>query len=233
MRKAANEESSKMKKERLAKVLARAGVASRRESERLILDGIVSVNHERVTEVTTFVDDADVIHIDGKKVQTDIQPKLWLYHKPKGLMTTHYDPQGRTTVFEDIDVGERVISIGRLDLSTEGLLLLTNYGPWARELEMSDEPRVYKVRVFGEIDERKLSRLRQPFTIDGIHYQRFHIEQIGEKWLKITLREGKNREIRKAMEFIGLTVSRLIRIAYGKHQLGDLDVSRVRLVETK
>ncbi|USO02205.1 MAG: rRNA pseudouridine synthase [Alphaproteobacteria bacterium] len=214
-------------KERLAKVLARAGVASRREAERLILEGVVSVNNERVNTVTTFVDGSDVIHVNGKKISIDVEPKLWLYHKPKGLITTHKDPQGRPTVFEDIDVGERVISVGRLDLNTEGLLLLTNYGPWARELEMSDLPRVYKVRFFGDVTEKKLDILRRPFVIEGVRYQPFQVERAGDKWLKIIIHEGKNREIRRALEFIGLQVSRLIRVSYGPYELGSLKLHEV------
>ena len=221
-------------KERLAKVLAHAGVASRRKAEELILKGHVFVNGQVIQEVAFHVDkEKDIILVDGNPIKKEITPKLWLYHKPKGMMTTHHDPLKRPTVFFDIQnkIDERVISIGRLDFNTEGLLLLTNYGPIARQLEKSDLKRIYKVRFFGQCDEEKLNKLRKPFTIEGIHYQAFDIQRIDDKWLQITIQEGKNREIRKALAYIGLQVSRLIRISYGPYQLGNLKPSHIQEVE--
>lgn len=222
----------KNQKERLAKIMARSGVCSRRDAEKLILQGVVTVNDQLVHEVTTFVDpQQDVIVVQGQLINTNVIPKLWMYHKPRGLITTHRDPQGRPTVFDYIDVGERVVSVGRLDLNTEGLLLLTNHGPAARELELPGLPRVYKVRFFGELDQRQLALIQKPFTIDGIHYQAFNIKQMADKWLQITIHEGKNREIRKALTYIGLQVSRLIRVQYGPYMLGDLKPEYTRRID--
>lgn len=215
-----------MEQERLAKVISRAGVCSRREAERLIIAGEVFVNDSCIKECATFVTSKDIISVAGKVIQSSgVEPKLWIYHKPKGIITTHSDPQGRVTVFEAVkDIGERVISVGRLDYNTEGLLLLTNYGPWARYLEHPKNKlkRVYKVRVFGHIVEENLDKLRKPFTFKHIRYQPFNIKRLDHKWLEVTIYEGKNREIRNAMESIGLKVARLIRIIYGEYKLGVL-----------
>ena len=216
--------------ERLAKVLAHAGIASRRKAETLILQGRIYVNDQVIQDVAFHVDkDKDQITLDGIPIKKDIVPKLWLYHKPKGLMTTHHDPFNRPTVFEEVQkhIPERLISVGRLDFNTEGLLLMTNYGPLARQLEKSQLKRVYKVKFFGPYHEKAFAQIKKNFTIEGVHYQAFEIEKTADKWLHITICEGKNREIRKALAYVGVQVSRLIRIAYGPYHLGSLQPSQI------
>ena len=157
--------------------------------------------------------------------------KLWIYHKPKNVITTHSDPEGRTTVFETItEIDEDVISVGRLDFNTEGLLLITNAGYLAHALERCDWPRYYRARVFGEITKEKLNYLRQPFSIGSVKYKPFEIRQTEKKWLDIIIREGKNREIRKAMECIGLQVSRLMRLSFGPFSLENLAPEKIKRV---
>lgn len=227
--------------QRIAKVLARAGVCSRRDAEKWILEGRVSVDGVTLTTPATLVTDASKIVVDGYTVASPEEPRLWCYYKPVGYLTTHKDPQGRLTVFEDLSRFRlpRLISIGRLDINSEGLLLLTNDGALSRyaELPSTKWPRRYHVRVFGTIDKKQLLSLENGITIDGIHYGQIEVE-FGEQkgantWISMTLYEGKNREIRKVMEHFNLKVNRLIRDSYGPFSLMDLKPGEITEVPRK
>ncbi|MDQ2105383.1 pseudouridine synthase, partial [Azospirillum sp. C340-1] len=223
--------------ERIAKRLARAGLCSRRDAERWIADGRVAVNGTTLDSPACVVRPGDVVQVDGKVIPEPEPARLWRYHKPSGLVTTARDEKGRATVFERLPADmPRVISIGRLDLTTEGLLLLTNDGELARFLELpaTGWTRRYRVRVFGEVDEKRLAELEKGPTIEGVKYG--PIEAVLDRiqgrnaWLTVSLKEGKNREIRKVMEALGLQVNRLIRVAYGPFQLGKLEEGAVEEV---
>ena len=208
--------------DRIAKVLARAGIASRREAERMIAEGRVTVNGEVIDRAALNVTDADKITVDGNLVGAPEKPRLWLYHKPTGLVTTTKDEQGRPTIFDDLPEDlPRVMTVGRLDLNSEGLLLLTNDGGIKRKLELPSTGwlRRYRVRVNGRPTDDKLTPLREGITVDGQHFQPMIVsldrQQGANAWLTVALREGKNREIRRAMSDIGLQVNRLIRVSYG------------------
>jgi len=215
--------------ERIAKYLARAGIASRREAERLIEQGVVSVNGEILSTPAFKVTPEMDIRVDGTRVGAPEAPRLWRYHKPAGLVTTHKDPQGRTTVFEAL-AGRlpRVISVGRLDLNTEGLLLLTNSGALSRRLELPSTgwTRRYRVRAYGKASQRDLDTLKDGVFIDGIQYGPVNAKldqyQGGNIWITLAINEGKNREVRHLMRYLDLHVNRLIRTAYGPFQLGKL-----------
>jgi 23S rRNA pseudouridine2605 synthase len=227
--------------ERVAKALARAGVASRREVERLIAAGRVMLNGEVLSTPAVKVDVGDVLTVDGRVVGAAEPARLWRYHKPVGLVTTHSDPKGRPTVFEHLPRGlPRVISVGRLDLNSEGLLLLTNDGGLARSLELpsSGLARRYRARARGQVTQEALdNRLRDGLTVDGVVYGPVQARlepKTGEgvnRWIALSLAEGKNREVRKVLEALGLSVNRLIRVAYGPHQLGDLKPGEVAEVD--
>jgi 23S rRNA pseudouridine2605 synthase len=228
--------------ERIAKVLARAGVASRREVERLIAAGRVSVNGAPLTTPAVKIAPSDRVTLDGRPVKAAEPTRVFRYHKPPGLMATHHDPQGRPTVFEALPKQlPRLISVGRLDLNSEGLLLLTNDGELARRLELpsSGLVRRYRARARGRIDAARLARLADGITVDGIRYgpieaelESGHEEGGANQWIAISLAEGKNREVRKVLEALGLTVNRLIRIAYGPYELGSLARGEVQEATT-
>lgn len=229
--------------ERIAKVMARAGLCSRREAERWIESGRVQVNGATLESAACVVTGKDKIVIDGKPLQSAEKTRLFLYHKPAGLVTSARDEKGRATVFDKLPEGlPRLISIGRLDLNTEGLLLLTNDGELSRYLELpaTGLVRRYRVRVRGRVDERKLEKLKNGIVHEGIKYGRIDAEIDGHReqassniWLIVSLQEGKNREVRNAMAAIGLQTSRLIRLSYGSFQLGNLPKSEVREVPEK
>jgi len=226
--------------DRIAKVLARAGVCSRREAERLIAAGRVSVNGETLTSPAVNVTPDDAVAVDGEPLPERDTVRLWRYHKPTGLVTTHRDPQGRATVFDSLpDALPRVISVGRLDLNSEGLLLLTNDGGLARQLEhpSSGWTRRYRVRVHGRVDEAKLAALVDGVTVEGVSYgpvkATLERQQGANAWLLVTLTEGKNREVRRIMEHLGYPVSRLIRVSYGPFHLGRLERGAVEEVPQK
>lgn len=228
------------KKERIAKIMASAGLCSRRDAEKWILDGRVKVNGVVLTTPAFTVSEEDVILVDGKPIAEKQERRLWCYHKPTGLVTTHKDPQGRPTVFASLPKYlPRVISVGRLDLNSEGLLLLTTDGALARELEHPSKgwKRKYRVRIHGTLTPEIQKRLAKSVTIQGIRYAPCEavVEQVKgtNTWISITLTEGKNREIRKLMAFFGLEVTRLIRISYGPFQLGNLEKGEVREVSKK
>ncbi|MGO4674010.1 pseudouridine synthase [Bosea sp. 2YAB26] len=226
--------------ERIAKVMARAGVASRRDCEAMIAEGRVSVNGKVIESPALDVGPSDVILVDGEPLPARERTRLWLYHKPRGLVTTNHDPEGRPTVFEALPEDlPRVLSIGRLDINTEGLLLLTNDGGLARVLELPETGwlRRYRVRAFGSITQDKLDTLRDGVTIDGISYgpvlARFEREQGSNTWLVVDLREGKNREVKTVLEHLGLAVNRLIRVSFGPFQLGDLPEGEIDEIRSR
>ena len=226
--------------ERLAKFMARSGVCSRRQAEEYILQKRVTVNGEIVESPAFNVTGDEKILFDGEKLPEIQQTRLWLYHKPTGLVTTHKDEKERPTVFDNLPAGmPRVISVGRLDLISEGLLLLTNNGELSRKLELPSNGwlRRYKVRVHGAVDDKKLKALLKGTVIDGVEYGPVKAEiestQGSNSWLLVTLSEGKNREIRKVMKSIGLDVARLIRLSYGPFQLGSLKKGEAREVPAK
>lgn len=215
--------------ERIAKVMARAGIASRRDCEAMIEEGRVSVNGKVLESPALDVGPNDVVLVDGEPLPARERTRLWLYHKPRGVVTTNFDPEGRPTVFDALPEDlPRVLTIGRLDINTEGLLLLTNDGGLARVLELPETGwlRRYRVRAFGEVTQDVLDTVKDGVTIDGIHYgpviARFERQQGFNTWLTVDLREGKNREVKTVLEHLGLTVNRLIRISFGPFQLGDL-----------
>lgn len=226
--------------ERIAKYLARAGVCSRREAEKLVMQQRITVNGEVVSSPAFNVEGTEKIRVDGEKIAAPEQTRLWLYYKPVGLVTTHSDTQNRPTVFDNLPPGlPRVISVGRLDLNSEGLLLLTNNGELSRTLELPQNAwsRRYKVKVHGLVDKKKLAALADGVIVDGVQYGSVKVvvenEQGSNSWLSVTLSEGKNREIRKLMKSVGLDVARLIRLSYGPFQLGSLKKGEVREVPQK
>ncbi|PQA88519.1 pseudouridine synthase [Hyphococcus luteus] len=226
--------------ERIAKFLARAGVASRRDAEKLIEQGIVTVDGKILTTPAFKVTPEMEVRVDGTRVGKPDAPRLWRYHKPDGLVTTHKDPQGRPTVFEALQGRlPRVISVGRLDLTTEGLLLLTNSGALARRLELPSTgwTRRYRVRAFGKVTQSQLDSLKDGVEIDGVQYGpvRATLDQTqgGNVWITLSINEGKNREVRNLMRHLGLQVNRLIRTAYGPFQLGKLAKDTVEEVPGK
>ncbi|SIO56506.1 pseudouridine synthase [Rhodovulum sp. ES.010] len=226
--------------ERIAKVLARAGLASRREAERMIAAGRVAVNGRRIDSPALNVTGRDRIEVDGTPLPVRDPVRLWLYHKPAGLVTTARDEKGRETVFDKMPEGmPRVMTIGRLDLNSEGLLLLTNDGGIKRRLELPSTGwlRKYRVRVKGAPKDETLAPLRAGITIEGERFQPMEVtldrQQGANAWLTMGLREGKNREIRRAMEAVGLSVNRLIRVGYGPFRLGELKPGEVEEVRPR
>nr|WP_246665418.1 pseudouridine synthase [Rhizobium tropici] len=222
------------KAERISKVMARAGVASRRDIERMILDGRVRLNGVPLDTPVVNVTLADKIEVDGVPIRGIERTRLWLYHKPAGLVTTNADPEGRPTVFDNLpEELPRVLSIGRLDINTEGLLLLTNDGGLARVLELPTTGwlRRYRVRAHGEIDQEALDKLKEGIAVDGVLYGSIDATldrtQGSNVWITMGLREGKNREIKNVLGALGLEVNRLIRISYGPFQLGELPEGHV------
>jgi 23S rRNA pseudouridine2605 synthase len=226
--------------ERIAKVMARAGVASRRDSEALIAEGRVSVNGKVIESPALDIGPNDVVLVDGEPLPARERTRLWFYHKPRGLVTTNHDPEGRPTVFDALPEDlPRVLSVGRLDINTEGLLLLTNDGGLARMLELPETGwlRRYRVRAFGQVNQAQLDTLRGGVTIDGVQYgpviAQFEREQGSNTWLTVDLREGKNREVKTVLEHLGLQVNRLIRVSFGPFQLGDLPEGEAEEVRSK
>jgi len=225
--------------ERIAKVIARAGLASRREAEAWIAAGRIAVNGAAISSPALNVTAADRITVDGEPLRHRERTRLFLYNKPRGLVTTHSDPQGRPTIFGALPKDlPRLISVGRLDLGTEGLLLLTNDGGLARVLELPATAwlRRYRVRAFGTVTQEALDQLRAGITLDGVHYGPVEAtldrERGSNVWLTFAIREGKNREVRKVLESLGLKVNRLIRVSFGPFQLGELDDGEVEEVKT-
>jgi 23S rRNA pseudouridine2605 synthase len=226
--------------ERIAKAIARAGLASRREAETWIAAGRVAVNGAVIRSAALDITAHDQVTVDGEPLPIRERTRLFLYHKPRGLMTTHADPQGRPTIFQRLPKNlPRLISVGRLDFNTEGLLLLTNDGALARVLELPATGwlRRYRVRAHGSVTQQQLDVLRTGITISGIHYGAIeaNLERVqgSNLWLTFAIREGKNREVRNVLGHLGLTVTRLIRVSFGPFQLGELTEGEVEEVRTR
>jgi 23S rRNA pseudouridine2605 synthase len=226
--------------ERIAKVIARAGICSRRDAEKLILEGRVKLDGVVVTSPALNVTENNVIQVDEKPLAEPEAARLWRYHKPSGLVTTHKDEKGRPTVFASLPkhLG-RVVSVGRLDFNSEGLLLLTNDGDIARRLEIpaAGWTRIYRARLFGKVTQAELDRLATGLTIDGVKYGPVIADLERSKgmysWATVSLKEGKNREVKRVMERLGLKVARLIRTAYGPFQLGQLAEGQIEEIPAR
>lgn len=215
---------------RLSLYLARSGVCSRRAAEKLIADGRVTVNGVVITQMGTQVPDGADVLVDGKRAEGKQTPLVWLVNKPTGVLTTHHDPEGRTTIWqflaaEKFPTSQHWITVGRLDLMSEGLILITNDGEWSQQVARSNWPRTYRVRIRG--DKVDWACLRGGITIDDVRYKSVDVEEEGHwhrgnRWVQVVLTEGKNREIRKIMDYLGQQVSRLIRISFGPYHLDQL-----------
>ncbi|MEQ8747238.1 pseudouridine synthase [Pyruvatibacter sp.] len=225
--------------ERIAKYLARAGICSRRDAEKLIEEGRVQVDGTRLTTPAFKVASGNLIRVDGKEVQKPEETRVWRYHKPEGLVTTAKDPEGRPTVFDKLPSDlPRVISVGRLDIASEGLLLLTNDGELARQLELPATGwlRRYRVRARGNVSDGVIAKLKSGIEVDGVRYGEMNVSRDEQssggtnQWLTIGLREGKNREIRRVLGAVDVEVNRLIRLSYGPFELADLPPGAVQEV---
>jgi 23S rRNA pseudouridine2605 synthase len=226
--------------QRIAKVMARAGLCSRRDAEAWIVEGRVSVNGKVLESPAFNVSDDDDVRVDGVRLKEPERTRLFFFHKPRGLVTTARDPEGRATIFSALPPDlPRVVAIGRLDINTEGLLLLTNDGGLARVLELPATGwlRRYRVRAHGEVTQAQLDALRDGVTIEGVHYigieARLEREQGSNVWIMMGLREGKNREIKRVLEHLGLSVNRLIRVSFGPFELGELEEGAVAELNTR
>ena len=216
--------------QRIAKLLARAGIASRREIERMIADGRIALNGEKVTTPATLLDDVAGLTVDGRPVRPAKATRLYRFYKPPGTLTAAHDPKGRATIYDRLPKGlPRLMPVGRLDYMTEGLLLLTNDGELKRRLELprTGVVRTYRARAFGAVTQAQLEALAEGITIDGVHYGSINANlerRTGRNaWIEMNLTEGKNREVRRVLAHLGLQVSRLIRTAYGPLTLAGLD----------
>jgi 23S rRNA pseudouridine2605 synthase len=226
--------------DRIAKVIARAGVCSRRDAEKLIAEGRVMIDGEVIKTPAIRVNENQVVSVDGKPLAEPESTRLWRYHKASGLVTTHKDPEGRPTVFQKLPTSlPRVVSVGRLDVNSEGLLLLTNDGAMARRLELpaAGWNRKYRVRLFGKVSQEELDKLAEGSVIDGVKYGPViaDLERVKGmySWAHVSLKEGKNREVKRLMEHLGVKVARLIRIQFGPFHLGQLEPGHAEEIPAK
>ena len=224
--------------QRIAKLLARAGIASRREIERMIADGRIALHGEKITTPATLLDDVTGLTVDGRPVRPPKAARLYRFHKPQRTLTAEFDPKGRPTIYDVLPKGlPRLVPVGRLDFMTEGLLLLTNDGELKRQLELprTGVARTYRARAFGHVTQEQLERLAEGITIEGIRYGSINANlerSTGRnRWIEMSLSEGKNREVRRVLEHLGLQVSRLIRTAYGPLTLEGLAPGQLEEVE--
>ena len=232
---------SNSKSERIAKVIARSGLCSRREAERLIMKGNVKVNKKTLLECGVNVSSKDLIEVNDQPLPTKVATKLWLYNKQRGYLVTNYDPEGRPTIFDQLKekLDTRFISVGRLDMDSEGLLLLTNDGDLARKFELPSTRwlRKYRVRVHGYVIKKDLELLKNGITVDGIRYGKIDAkldkQQGSNAWLTLGIREGKNREVRRVMNHLGYKVNRLIRVSFGPFQIKNLASGEIEEVKNK
>jgi 23S rRNA pseudouridine2605 synthase len=235
----AEQHPDKSGKQRIAKLLARAGIASRREIERMIADGRIALNGEKITTPATLLEDVTGLTVDGRPVRPAKAARLYRFYKPQRALTAEFDPKGRPTIYDRLPVGlPRLVPVGRLDFMTEGLLLLTNDGELKRQLELprTGVVRTYRARAFGAISQDQLERLAEGITIDGVRYGSINANlerRTGRNcWIEMSLAEGKNREVRRVLEHLGLQVSRLIRTAYGPFTVEGLEPGAVDEVES-
>ncbi len=233
--------SSNIKTNRIAKVIARSGLCSRREAERLIISGNVKVNNKILLECGVNVTSKDQIEVNNQPLPSKVATKLWLFNKQRGYLVTNNDPEGRPTIFDQLKekIDTRFISVGRLDMDSEGLLLLTNDGDLARKLELPSTGwlRKYKVRVHGYVIKKDLELLKNGITVDGIRYGKINAKLDKQKgsnaWLTLSIREGKNREVRRVMSYLGYNVNRLIRVSFGPFQIKNLASGEIEEVKNK
>jgi 23S rRNA pseudouridine2605 synthase len=232
------EKDKAMEGDRIAKLLARAGVASRREVERMIADGRVALDGTTLMTPAIALKSLDGVTVDGNLVKGAAPTRLFVFHKPVGVLTAERDPKGRKTIYDVLPKDlPRLMPIGRLDLNTEGLLLMTNDGGFKRQMELpsSGVPRTYRARAYGQVDQASLEELMMGVEIEGMHYGPINanIERRtgANVWIEMKLAEGKNREVRRVLEYLGLEVSRLIRTAYGPFELLDLPAGKVGEVD--
>jgi 23S rRNA pseudouridine2605 synthase len=226
-------------KQRIAKLLARAGIASRREIERMIAEGRIALNGEKISTPATLLDDVTGLTVDGRPVRPAKAARLYRFYKPQRALTAEYDPKGRPTIYDRLPAGlPRLVPVGRLDFMTEGLLLLTNDGELKRQLELprTGVVRTYRARAFGAVTQDQLERLAEGITIEGVHYGSINANlerRTGRNcWIEMSLTEGKNREVRRVLEHLGLQVSRLIRTAYGPFTVEGLEPGAIDEIDS-
>ena len=226
--------------QRIAKLLARAGIASRREIERMIAEGRIALNGEKLTTPATLVENVEGITVDGRPVRPAKATRLFRFYKPPATLTAAHDPKGRTTIYDRLPQGmSRVMPVGRLDFMTEGLLLLTNDGELKRQLELprTGVVRTYRARAFGAVTQAQLEELAEGVTIEGVHYASINANlerRTGRNcWIEMSLTEGKNREVRRVLEYLGMQVSRLIRTAYGPFTVEGLEPAAIDEIESE
>ncbi len=230
-----------VKLERIAKVIASLGICSRRAAEKLITGGDVKINNVVITNLAHKISITDQLAVNDKLIPRDHVSRLWRMYKPRGIITTHDDPQKRTSIIDILpnNVPNHIMTVGRLDLMTEGLILLTNDGELSRFLEHPSNgvTRIYRVKIFGKLNDHNLSVLKAGLNIDGIQYEPINCKiiktLIANQWLEMELKEGKNREIRKIIAYFGCKVNKLVRIAYGPFSLGNLRPGNVQEVATE
>lgn len=226
--------------DRISKYIAKCGICSRRDAEKLVLEGRIKKNGELIFNLATQIADDDIVTLDNKALSLPEQIRAWIYHKPAGLITTNKDPAGRPTIFDNLPKNlPRIVTVGRLDINSEGLLILTNSGELARKMELPSNKlvRKYRVRAYGSLDMDRLKKAEKGVVIEGMRYNIHHIEYEtttgNNHWINISLTEGKNREVRRVLEHYALKVNRLIRVSYGPFELGAIKSGEVKEISSK